>query len=87
MQSFGKWLHETRLRSGLSQEELARHCGVTGSFFFSVNDLAIDPGQVASITGQLTGVQQTTILELVTMILFGMGLAGIAAWARRRRKG
>ena len=32
MQSFGKWLRETRLRSGLSQEELAGHCGVTGSY-------------------------------------------------------
>jgi hypothetical protein len=60
-------------------------CG-TGSFFFSVNDLAIDPGQVAAITGQITGAQQTTIPEPMTMILFGSGLAGIAAKARRRRK-
>jgi hypothetical protein len=34
-------------------------CG-TGSFFFSVNDLAIDPGQTVSLTGQITGAQQST---------------------------
>ncbi len=61
-------------------------CGA-GSFFFSVNDLAIDPGQVAAITGQITGAQQTTIPEPMTMILFGTGLAGIAAKVRKRRKG
>src|SRR5215217_5337613 len=59
-------------------------CG-TGSFFFSVNDLAIDPGQIASITGQITGAQQSTVPEPMTMILFGTGLAGIAAKSRRRR--
>lgn len=61
-------------------------CG-SGSFFFSVNDLAIDPGQTAAITGQITGAQQNAIPEPMTMILFGTGLAGIAARARRRRGG
>jgi len=60
-------------------------CG-TGSFFFSVNDLAIDPGQMESITGQITGAQQSTIPEPMTMLLFGTGLAGVAAKVRRRRK-
>ncbi len=60
-------------------------CG-SGSFFFSVNDLAIDPGQTASLTGQVTGAQQTTIPEPATMILLGTGLAGVAARVRRRRK-
>lgn len=60
-------------------------CG-TGSFFFSVNDIAIDPGQTVSLTGQITGAQQSTVPEPATMILLGTGISGVAAMVRRRRK-
>jgi hypothetical protein len=41
-------------------------CG-QGSFFFSVNDIAIDPGQTVSLTGQITGAQQSTVPERKTI--------------------
>ena len=61
-------------------------CG-QGSFFFAVNDLALDPGQTVSVTGQITGAQQTAVPEPATMFLLGTGLAGVAARIRKRRKG
>lgn len=60
-------------------------CGA-GSFQFRVNDLSINPGQTAALSGDILGANQTTIPEPATMILLGTGLAGIAAKVRRRRK-
>ena len=60
-------------------------CG-TGSFNFSVNDISIDPGQTVSLSGQITGAQQSTVPEPATMILLGTGISGVAAVVRRRRK-
>lgn len=60
--------------------------GGSGSFQLRVNDLAINPGQTAEITGQITSAGPTAVPEPAGMFLLGAGLMGAAAFARWRIK-
>jgi PEP-CTERM motif-containing protein len=60
-------------------------CG-TGSFRLRVNDLSINPGQTAALTGDIFAAQQQPIPEPATLILLGSGISGVAAAVRKRRR-
>lgn len=60
-------------------------CG-TGSFRVRVNDLSINPGQTASLTGDVFAGEQQPIPEPATLILLGTGLSGVVAAVRKRRR-
>lgn len=57
----------------------------TGSFTLTIADVFVQTGRSAQLTAGITG-QQSAIPEPMTMLLFGTGLAGVAAKVRRRRK-
>jgi hypothetical protein len=57
----------------------------SGSFTLTLADVFVQTGRSAELTAGFTG-QQNPVPEPLTMLLFGTGLAGVAAKVRRRRK-
>ncbi len=57
----------------------------TGSFTLFVNNLSVNPGLTASVTGTVVGANQTAIPEPSTLALVGMGMMGTFGVARRRK--
>ncbi len=58
----------------------------SGSFTLTIHDVAINPGQTASLDAFITSAQQTTLPEPTGMILLGTGLIGVVALVRRIKR-
>lgn len=61
------------------------NANATGSFTLTLADVFVQTGRSAQLTAGITG-QQSPVPEPMTMLLFGSGLAGVAAKMRRRRQ-
>lgn len=59
----------------------------TGDFTLSVNNVSITPGSAVALTGDIErGIPITTTPEPSSMVLMGTAFAGLAGFARKRRR-